>query len=68
MLVLSAKLIEIHWEFMNGYDNDMNLYIQEECKEYAEKAKALPPTPKDADNLTLYGLFKQATTMVVDTS
>ncbi|KAI4380337.1 hypothetical protein MLD38_006538 [Melastoma candidum] len=33
----------------------------EEFKEYAEKAKSLPPSTKDSDKLVLYGLYKQAT-------
>ncbi|CAI0387494.1 unnamed protein product [Linum tenue] len=41
---------------------------QEEFKEYAEKAKSLPPATKDADKLVLYGLFKQSTLGSVNTN
>ncbi|KAK2975972.1 hypothetical protein RJ640_013003 [Escallonia rubra] len=41
---------------------------QEEFEEYAEKAKSLPPTTKDADKLILYGLFKQATIGAINTN
>ncbi|KAK2975969.1 hypothetical protein RJ640_013000 [Escallonia rubra] len=41
---------------------------KEEFEEYAEKAKSLPPTTKDADKLILYGLFKQATVGAINTS
>ncbi|KAK6236529.1 hypothetical protein QUC31_020325 [Theobroma cacao] len=41
--------------------------LQEEFKESADKAKALPPTTKDADKLILYGLYKQATVGNVNT-
>ena len=37
-------------------------------KEYADKAKFLPPTTKDADKLILYGLYKQATFGPIKTS
>ncbi|XP_024931968.1 acyl-CoA-binding domain-containing protein 1 isoform X2 [Ziziphus jujuba] len=40
----------------------------QEFNEYAEKAKSLPATTKDADKLILYGLFKQATLGVVNTN
>ncbi|KAK6941338.1 Acyl-CoA-binding protein, ACBP [Dillenia turbinata] len=43
-------------------------YLQEDFEEYAEKAKSLPPTTKDADKLILYGLYKQATIRDVNTS
>nr|XP_011460574.1 PREDICTED: acyl-CoA-binding protein-like isoform X1 [Fragaria vesca subsp. vesca] len=42
--------------------------LQEEFKEYAEKAKSLPSTTKDADKLVLYGLYKQATVGSVSTN
>ncbi|MBA0756883.1 hypothetical protein Gotri_020024, partial [Gossypium trilobum] len=32
----------------------------EDFQEYANKAKTLPPSTKDADKLILYGLYKQA--------
>ncbi|XP_077234636.1 acyl-CoA-binding domain-containing protein 1-like [Tasmannia lanceolata] len=41
--------------------------LQEEFEEYAEKAKSLPPTTKDAEKLILYGLYKQATVGAVNT-
>ncbi|CAB4318542.1 unnamed protein product [Prunus armeniaca] len=41
---------------------------EEEFKEYAEKAKSLPPATKDADKLILYGLYKQATVGSVNTN
>ncbi|CAL1357459.1 unnamed protein product [Linum trigynum] len=42
--------------------------LEEEFKEYAEKAKSLPPATKDADKLVLYGLFKQSTLGSVNTN
>ncbi|KAL6331264.1 hypothetical protein AAG906_009692 [Vitis piasezkii] len=42
--------------------------LQEEFKEFSEKAKSLPPTTMDADKLVLYGLYKQATVGTVDTN
>ncbi|KAJ4847715.1 Acyl-CoA-binding domain-containing protein 3 [Turnera subulata] len=42
--------------------------LEEEFKEYAEKAKSLPPTTKDADKLILYALYKQATVGAVNTN
>ncbi|XP_062148712.1 acyl-CoA-binding domain-containing protein 3-like [Alnus glutinosa] len=42
--------------------------LQEEFKEYAEKAKFLPPTTKDSDKLALYGLYKQATVGAINTN
>ncbi|XP_022754804.1 acyl-CoA-binding protein-like [Durio zibethinus] len=42
--------------------------LLEEFQEYADKAKALPPTTKDADKLILYGLYKQATVGNVNTN
>ncbi|KAI4377467.1 hypothetical protein MLD38_015086 [Melastoma candidum] len=44
------------------------LRLREEFKDYAEKAKLLPPSTKDADKLVLYGLYKQATVGDVHTS
>ncbi|XP_030530104.2 acyl-CoA-binding domain-containing protein 3-like [Rhodamnia argentea] len=41
---------------------------EDEFKEYAEKAKSLPLSTKDADKLVLYGLYKQATIGAVNTS
>ncbi|XVE97916.1 hypothetical protein REPUB_Repub03eG0060100 [Reevesia pubescens] len=41
---------------------------KEEFQESADKAKALPPTTKDADKLILYGLYKQATVGNVNTN
>ncbi|KAB2072439.1 hypothetical protein ERO13_A07G014450v2 [Gossypium hirsutum] len=34
--------------------------LLEDFQEYANKAKTLPPSTKDADKLILYGLYKQA--------
>ncbi|KAG4136568.1 hypothetical protein ERO13_D07G014100v2 [Gossypium hirsutum] len=34
--------------------------LVEDFQEYANKAKTLPPSTKDADKLILYGLYKQA--------
>ncbi|XP_057986080.1 acyl-CoA-binding domain-containing protein 2-like [Hevea brasiliensis] len=57
-------------------DEDVDIYIyisinffflEEEFKEFAEKATSLPPT-KDVDKLILYGLFKQATVGAVNTN
>ncbi|KAK9948056.1 hypothetical protein M0R45_003645 [Rubus argutus] len=43
--------------------------MQEEFKEYADKAKPLPPTTKDADKLVLLAaLYKQATIGSINTS
>ncbi|KAB2618331.1 acyl-CoA-binding protein-like [Pyrus ussuriensis x Pyrus communis] len=46
----------------------MALQLEEEFKEYAEKAKSLPPRTTDADKLILYGLYKQATVGSVNTN
>ncbi|KAB2623679.1 acyl-CoA-binding protein-like [Pyrus ussuriensis x Pyrus communis] len=46
----------------------MALQLEEEFKEYAEKAKSLPPRTTDADKLILYGLYKQATVGSVNIS
>nr|AEQ39064.1 putative acyl-CoA-binding protein [Wolffia arrhiza] len=42
--------------------------LQEEFEDHAAKAKTLPETTADADKLILYGLFKQATIVPVNTS
>ncbi|KAH1131863.1 hypothetical protein J1N35_003241 [Gossypium stocksii] len=34
--------------------------LLEDFQEYANKAKTLPPSTKEADKLILYGLYKQA--------
>ncbi|RZB93196.1 Acyl-CoA-binding protein isoform A [Glycine soja] len=47
---------------------DMDMDMQEDFEQYAEKAKTLPPTQSNEDLLILYGLYKQATVGPVNTS
>jgi diazepam-binding inhibitor (GABA receptor modulating acyl-CoA-binding protein) len=42
--------------------------LQEEFEEHAEKAKTLPENTTNENKLILYGLFKQATVGLVNTS
>ena len=73
MLILIDQVIIIWLVLLNvlcfwGFDSTMLDDVQEEFKEYAEKAKFLPPTTKDSDKLAMYGLYKQATTGTINTS
>ncbi|XP_021277328.1 acyl-CoA-binding protein-like [Herrania umbratica] len=64
---LHVGLRKVFYTFQAIDSPQRNMALQEEFKESADKAKALPPTTKDADKLTLYGLYKQATVGNVNT-
>ncbi|KAK6944763.1 Acyl-CoA-binding protein, ACBP [Dillenia turbinata] len=49
------------WCRLCGWVAMTNNHVREDFEEYAEKAKSLPPTTKDADKFILYGLYKQVT-------
>ncbi|KAK3040400.1 hypothetical protein RJ639_026805, partial [Escallonia herrerae] len=54
--------------YYNAHNGPGLISSKEVFEEYAEKAKSLPPTTKDADKLILYGLYKQATVGAINTN